>query len=213
MLDSEQMPPKEAKQLASKELDTLKHWVRDLLTIEAETNAGDPGPVVLRRLNNTEYTWTLRDLTGVETLNPAKEFPVDSGAGEGFTNVGNALVMSPTLLTKYLDSAKEVAAHAVLLPDGVRFSQSTSRRDWTDESLARIRDFYGQYSTPEIVTNKKSSSRNQFNMNLGGRIPLKRYLIATLDERESLQSGQKKIADVAREQNLNEKYLGAPGRH
>ena len=48
---------------------------------------------------------------------------MDGAAGEGFTNAGAALVMSPALLTKYLDAAKEVANHLVLLPDGVRFSE------------------------------------------------------------------------------------------
>src|SRR5206468_12445112 len=104
---------------------------------EAYANAGDPGPVVLRRLNNAEYTYTVRDLTGVD-LQPAREFPADGAAGEGFTNTGNALVMSSALFTKYLDAAKGIAAHAVLLPDGVRFSRGTTRRDWTDELLGQI---------------------------------------------------------------------------
>ncbi len=63
-----------------------------------------------------EYTYSIRDLTGVPSLDPAKEFPVDGAAGEGFTNVGAALVMSPALLTKYLDAAKDIASHAVLTP-------------------------------------------------------------------------------------------------
>ena len=42
-------------------------------------------------------------------------------------------------MTKYLDAAKEVAAHAVLTPDGMRFSAYTTRRDQTDELLARIK--------------------------------------------------------------------------
>ena len=83
----------------------------------------------MRRLSNAEYTYTLRDLTGVETLDPAREFPTDGAAGEGFSNAGAALVMSPALLTKYLDAAKEISAHAVLLPDGIAFSAHTSPRD------------------------------------------------------------------------------------
>ena len=59
-------------------------------------------------------------------IDPAREFPVDGAAGEGFTNTGNSLVMSPSLVTKYLDAAKEVAEHVVLLPDGVRFSPHTT---------------------------------------------------------------------------------------
>ena len=54
--------------------------------------------------------------------------------------------MSPALLTKYLDAAKKVADHAVLLPDGFRFSPGTTRRDWTDEMLAQIRGFYREFT-------------------------------------------------------------------
>ena len=99
---------------------------------EAAQNAGDPGLVTMRRLTNAEYTWTIRDLTGVP-LSPASQFPSEGAAGEGFTNAGNALVMSPGLLRKYLDAGKEIASHAVLLPNGFRFSSKTTRRDWTDE--------------------------------------------------------------------------------
>ena len=42
-------------------------------------------------------------------------------------NTGNALVMSPSLITKYLDAGKAIASHAVLLPDGIRFSTSDDR--------------------------------------------------------------------------------------
>ena len=53
------------------------------------------------------------DGTGVETLDPAREFPVDSAAGDGFMNVGQSLVMSPSLVTKYLDAAKVEANKAI----------------------------------------------------------------------------------------------------
>ncbi len=120
-----EMPPKKEKQPADGARGTLDQI--------ALANAGDPGPVVLRRLSNMEYTYTLRDLTGIESLDPAKEFPVDGAAGEGFTNAGAALVMSPALLTKYLDAAKDIASHAVFTPHGMRWSTSTSVQDWTDE--------------------------------------------------------------------------------
>ena len=76
----------------------------EALDAVARERAGDPGPVVLRRLSNAEYTYTVQDLTGVDSLQPAREFPVDGAAGEGFMNTGQALVMSASLLTKYLDA-------------------------------------------------------------------------------------------------------------
>ena len=60
------------------------------------------------------------DLERFNSLDPAREFPVDGAAGEGFTNVGAALVMSPALLSKYLEAAKDVASHMVLTPTGIR---------------------------------------------------------------------------------------------
>ena len=149
MLDSNQMPPKDSKQPSEAQRKELRSWLAELLTMEARRMAGDPGPVVLRRLNNAEYTYNLRDLTGVNELQPAKEFPADGAAGEGFTNAGNALSMSPALLSKYLEAGKEVASHVVLLPDGMRFSPSTTRRDWTEELLADIRQLYARYSAKE----------------------------------------------------------------
>lgn len=206
MLADGEMPPKDAKlQPTQSELKSLSSWVQSVLDTEARANAGDPGPVVLRRLNNAEYTYTIQDLTGV-SLQPAKEFPVDSAAGEGFTNVGNALVMSPALVQKYFEAAKGIAAHAVLLPHGIEFSDQISRRDWTNEKLAAIRHFYARFSGVSGATDVNLQGV-RFQTNGGGRLPLEKYLRVTLLERKTLESGTKSIADVARIHSLNEKYL------
>jgi hypothetical protein len=206
MLRNRLMPPPDSAQPTETERATLQKWMTNYLTVAAQARAGDPGRVVLRRLSNAEYTYTIRDLTGVESLDPAREFPVDGAAGEGFTNTGSALVMSPALVTKYFEAAKEVAAHAELLPDGFRFSPHTTARDWTDDKLAEIRKFYAEYTD-----NSGGSTVNLqgivFDTNQGGRLPLAKYLTATLVEREALESGSKTIEAVAREQELNAKYL------
>ncbi len=189
-----EMPPKKEKQPSETEKEQLLGWVRKTLDDLALANAGDPGPVVLRRLSNHEYTYTLRDLTGVDSLDPAREFPVDGAAGEGFTNAGAALVMSPALLTKYLDAAKEVAAHLVPVPDGIRFSPSDSPQDWTGETLARIRAIYAKHTTSGD-TNATVAQGIQLDTGTGsGRLPLGKYLDA-LQGRDS-------------EEGLSSKYLG-----
>ena len=141
-----EMPPKAMPQPSSAERARLLGWADSVLQTVARAHAGDPGPVVLRRLNNAEYTFTIRDLTGVASLAPASEFPADGAAGEGFMNTGGALSMSPSLVTKYLDAGKAIASHAVLLPGGIRFSPTSSRRDWTNEILAEIRAFYATFT-------------------------------------------------------------------
>ncbi len=188
-LDNGEMPPKNAAKPTDAQRAQLRGWVGRYLHAEAIAQAGDPGPVVLRRLNNVEYTNTIRDLSGVPTLDPAKEFPTDGAAGEGFTNTGNALVMSPALLAQYLDAAKGIATHAVLLPDGIRFSAGNSRRDFTDELLARIKAAYARHADPQ------------------GKIPLAAYFKALVEEREALAKGSVTPETVARRRSLNPRYL------
>ena len=206
MLDNGEMPPKKSKQPSEGERKKLRGWVERYLDAEARANAGDPGPVVLRRLSNAEYTYTLRDLTGLASLEPAREFPVDGAAGEGFTNTGNALVMSPALITKYLDAAREIADHAVLLPDGIRFSPHSTRRDWTDDTLAQIRDFYREFTDPRGGTQVNLQGIiSETNQGVG--LALDIYLAATLAEREPLAKGSTTIEQVAKKHGLNAKYL------
>ena len=199
-----QMPPEEELQPPEEQLQQLIDWVNRALDEAVLANAGDPGPVVLRRLNNAEYTFTVRDLTGVESLDPVKEFPADSAAGEGFMNTGNALVMSPALIAKYLDAGKDVSNHAVLLPDGLRFSSGTTRRDWTEEILAEIRGFYAHFTESggaETVTQQGI----ELDKSRGGRLPLEKYLAVTLE----LRLDAKDVELIARERGLSPKYLAA----
>ena len=206
MMDDGEMPPKDAKsQLTKTEHSSLRNWVRSVLDADAKANAGDPGPVVLRRLNNAEFTYTIQDLTGVP-LEPAREFPMDSAAGEGFTNVGNALVMSPALVQKYLDAGKDIASHAMLLPHGIEFSSKTTSRDWTNQRLDEIRSFYARFTDSGGAT-AVNLQGIQFETNGGGRLPLELYLQATLTERDALHAGSKSLPEVAREHSLNAQYL------
>lgn len=205
-LADNEMPPKKEPQLSPAEKERLTQWVARLLDSLARERAGDPGPVVLRRLSNAEYTYTIRDLTGITSLDPAREFPVDGAAGEGFMNTGQALVMSPALITKYLDAGKEVASHAVLLPDGLRFAAGTTRRDWADEILGQIRESYREFTIP-LSGEKLNLQGLVFDNSDGGALPLEKYLAATLTEREAMRSGAKSTDTVAREQGLNGKYL------
>ncbi len=94
---------------------------RSLREREARKNAGDPGPVLARRLSNAEFDYTIRDLTGVD-IRPTREFPVDPANEAGFDNSGESLAMSPALVKKYLAAARLVADHLVLKPDGFVFA-------------------------------------------------------------------------------------------
>ena len=206
MLSSRQMPPRDSDQPSKNDREVLSEWVQSFLMDEAKARAGDPGRVVLRRLSNDEYNYTVRDLTGVNSLDLTREFPVDGAAGEGFTNSGDAQGMSPALATKYLDAGKEIAKHVVLTPKGIRFSHFKTERDRTDELLSRIQEFYRQF-TEDGGGSSVNLQGIKFTTNQGGRLPLSRYLNATLSERRALKSGIKTIDSLAEEQGLNGKYL------
>ena len=176
------MPPKEAAQPDPERRAELRRWVAGAIDAEGASSPGDPGPVVTRRLTNVEYNNTVRDLTAID-LEPAREFPADGAAGEGFTNVSDALVMSPAMLDKYLAAAKGIAAHAVLLPDGIRFSAKTTRPDWTDEILSEIKQVYQRYTHPGGNTQVKLQGI-VWDSKGGGLIPLEAYLAATISYRD-----------------------------
>ena len=115
------MPPKPMKQPPEAARQQVIDWIGAVRKNEALKNAGDPGPVLARRLSNAEYDYTIRDLTGVD-LRPAREFPVDPANQAGFDNSGESLTMSPALMAKYLEAARQTADHLVLKPDGFAFA-------------------------------------------------------------------------------------------
>ena len=142
-LTANEMPPKVAPQPSPQARQEVIDWILAVRNSEARKNDGDPGPVLVRRLSNAEYNNTIRDLTGVD-MKPTREFPVDPANPAGFDNSGESLSMSPALLNKYLQAAREVADHMVLTPDGIDFSPHPMLVETDREKYAiqRIVNFY-----------------------------------------------------------------------
>src|SRR5262249_2286031 len=66
-LEAGEMPPKKAeKHPSSEERKQAVQWFRSVRDYEIRRNAGDPGLVLARRLSNSEYDYSVRDLTGVD---------------------------------------------------------------------------------------------------------------------------------------------------
>lgn len=147
-LSAHEMPPKAMKQPLDDARQQVIDWVQSVRAFEARRNAGDPGPVLARRLSNAEYNYTIRDLTGVD-MQPTREFPVDPANTAGFDNSGESLTMSPALLNKYLQAARDVADHMVLTPDGFDFASHPMlvETDRDRYSIERIIDFYKRQPT------------------------------------------------------------------
>src|SRR5206468_6143759 len=111
-LTAGQMPPKAMPQPPAEASKKVTEWIQAVRADELRKHAGDPGTVLARRLSNSEYNYTIRDLTGAD-LNPTREFPVDPANQAGFDNSGESLTMSSSLLKKYLQAAREVGDHMV----------------------------------------------------------------------------------------------------
>jgi hypothetical protein len=187
-LRAQEMPPEDApRQPKPDERAAAVAGLRDVLDRAARRDAGDPGPVLARRLSNAEYDDTVRDLTGVD-IRPAREFPVDPANEAGFDNSGESLAMSPALLKKYLAAARRVADHAVLTPEGLVFAPHPAVTD-TDRDkycVRRIIEFYGRYP-----------------------VDLADYFFAAWKyrHRDALGRPGTELGDLAAEEGLSAKYL------
>jgi mono/diheme cytochrome c family protein len=147
-LDAKEMPPRLAKQPSEAARQHVVSWIRTTWQREATKHDGDPGVVLARRLSNAEYNYTIRDLTGVD-IRPAREFPVDPANLAGFDNSGESLTMSPELLKKYLQAARNVADHMFLNPSGFEFAPHPMLVETDREKycIQQIVDFYERQAT------------------------------------------------------------------
>src|SRR5690349_19070800 len=113
-VESGRMPPASARAKPSDgERKLLVDWIKNaVLTIGGQP---DPGPVIVHRLNNREYANTIRDLLYLPAdYNAAADFPADE-RGDGFDNNSDTLIISPTLIERYLDASRK-AVDAALKP-------------------------------------------------------------------------------------------------
>ncbi len=187
-LEAEEMPPKKSpQQPTSHARRIVSEWIKELREHEARRHAGDPGPVLARRLSNAEFDNTIRDLTGVD-IRPTREFPVDPANEAGFDNSGESLTMSPALVKKYLAAARLVADHLVLKPDGFVFAPhlAVTETDRDKFCVQRIVDFYQRHN-----------------------VDLADYFFAAwqFQQRESVGQTDELLGKFARESRLSPKYL------
>jgi Protein of unknown function (DUF1592)/Protein of unknown function (DUF1588)/Protein of unknown function (DUF1587)/Protein of unknown function (DUF1585)/Protein of unknown function (DUF1595)/Planctomycete cytochrome C len=148
-LRAEEMPPKDAsKQPSSDERRAIIEWIQSFRDDEADRHSGDPGTVLARRLSNTEFDYSIRDLTGIN-IQPSRDFPVDPANEEGFDNSGESLTMSPALVKKYLAAARRVADHLVLTPSGFTFAPDAAVTE-TDRDKFCVQQIVSFYQLHEV---------------------------------------------------------------
>lgn len=119
MIQGGHMPPEKKRQPSAKERETILAWL-DASLLE-HTPIGGTLP---RRLNQSEYETTVRELFDIEDFTLPLGFPKDSEF-HGFNNVGEGLVLSPPLMEAY----GKVAAHVAdtIFPPAKPTPESTVR--------------------------------------------------------------------------------------
>ena len=109
-MDSRQMPPPKKDRPSSREYNEMVDALKSYLDGLAERRPQLGKVPAMRRLTRTEYQNAIRDLLGV-TVEVGEMLPKDESS-HGFDNI-TVGELSPTLLNRYLGTAKKIARIAV----------------------------------------------------------------------------------------------------
>jgi hypothetical protein len=110
-VSTKQMPPAGRKPPTDAQRERLSEWIfTNVMTLDGKP---DPGPFMVRRLNNREYANTVRDLLYLPpTFDVTTDFPADE-RGDGFDNNAGTLTISPLLIERYLLAAEKATVAAL----------------------------------------------------------------------------------------------------
>ncbi len=128
-----EMPPEGEPRPDPEHVRAVADWIATNLRSATERAIAADGKVLLRRLNRTEFSNTIRDLLGIKFLpgeDPAELLPPDP-TYDGFDKVGSALMLDPSLLGGFYEAAKRIAQKAIVTGPP-RFPTKRTRFEWED---------------------------------------------------------------------------------
>ncbi len=108
-----EMPPddEDVAQPTEEERDAFITWVETTLKDAATRDGLTPGPPMVRRLNRSEYSASVRYLLDVH-FDAGEALPDEGAGGEGFDNAAETLFISPIHGEKYLEAARTAVSYA-----------------------------------------------------------------------------------------------------
>ena len=109
-LRSGMMPPPRRPRPEPEEYLGFRHWLEAELNRAGAANP-DPGRVPTHRLNRAEYSNAIRDLLALE-IEGTSLLPADI-VGHGFDNLAGTLVVSPSLMDRYMSAARRISRLAL----------------------------------------------------------------------------------------------------
>ena len=156
-----EMPPEGEKALSSKERRLLTEWIDSNLKDALQKMKGEENEAVIRRLNRTEYQYTMEDLLGLK-MNYIDGLASDPLSPDGFLNNGKALGMSSLQIEHYLKTARK--AFGLILNDEERPELEVAEVKWnksnirgpsskayvgkSDNRLGRVHYWHGNFQQP-----------------------------------------------------------------
>jgi len=145
-VESNAMPPADADRVPpAQDRAVLLKALKQELDLLAEAQRDEPGTVAITRLSRHEYRNVLRDLSGGIVADAGRMLPQEGGAGEGFSNVGEAQGMTALQVEKYLEAAKGALKHLRVTPQGFVWNSlprepvddpAAARKEVTDDIIA-----------------------------------------------------------------------------
>jgi hypothetical protein len=101
------MPPDDDDviQPSTEERNDFVYWLEASLRESACADGITPGPAMIRRLNQSEYSASVRHLLDIH-FDAGEALPSDGAGGEGFDNAAETLFISPIHAEKYLEAAR-----------------------------------------------------------------------------------------------------------
>ncbi len=105
LVKNNEMPPHGSKPMSQADKDSFIYIINHVL--DNALQDPDPGPSMIRRLSHREYSYTIKDLTGVD-FNAMSYFPKEGSGGEGFDNQSGVLFTTPLTMERYYMAADSI---------------------------------------------------------------------------------------------------------
>jgi hypothetical protein len=156
-----EMPPEDEKPLTSTERQLITEWIDSSLKNALQKMKGEQIEAVIRRLNRTEYEYTMEDLLGLK-MDYIEGLARDPLSSDGFLNNGKALGMSSLQIEHYLKTARK--AFGLILNDEEQPESKSYEVKWnkgnirgpsskayvgkSDQRLGRVNYWHGNFQQP-----------------------------------------------------------------
>ena len=127
-----EMPPEEEPSMTASERRKITDWITQRLKAAADIRRNAGGQAVLRRLNRTEYQYTMTDLLGLE-MNYSENLPSDASSPEGFKNNGASLGMAALQIETSLQTARR--AFDSILVNGSQAKKEVTQINQTKSNI------------------------------------------------------------------------------